>query len=31
MVSRFFALDEVATAFDELDGGRIVGRAVVRP
>jgi S-(hydroxymethyl)glutathione dehydrogenase/alcohol dehydrogenase len=31
MVSRYYSLDEVATAFDDLDRGQIVGRAVVRP
>jgi S-(hydroxymethyl)glutathione dehydrogenase/alcohol dehydrogenase len=31
MVSRYYSLDEVATAFDDLDRGGIIGRAVVRP
>jgi S-(hydroxymethyl)glutathione dehydrogenase/alcohol dehydrogenase len=31
MVSREYGLDEVATAFEDLDRGRIIGRAIVRP
>lgn len=31
MVSQTYPLDEAAAAFDDLDNGRIVGRAIVRP
>ncbi|MCA1656290.1 MAG: zinc-binding dehydrogenase [Actinobacteria bacterium] len=31
MISRTYALDDVAEAFDDLDAGAIVGRALVRP